>query len=344
MTEIPTTKTPEQKTVSYDATNHGLHISYSPSKRYPPSITSNIQDSIESILRMDQDIADKYGYEPLGNKLSRIRARLALRRREKGDNSLNRFEPEINKSQRKYLWWVKWFYEWDGPLWELPEEMINGIIKALWFFPKEVIKGVLDQVWFKRFSEKEQKNHARVLYSSIPSEIRPNRDYSGWASAEADCSMKALYINGCLDEGSYENTWELISHEMTHLILYKASSFFEERWRRKFHEKDLEFSRYSPVYVSGAIPYWIVNVIEDMATFGQKMFSQEGWRQLREAQVKNSVMKKSVIRAKITAMMIQFERQSRGLMDRWFFKWIECGNISSPEDAQRYFQQRRQAV
>lgn len=126
---------------------------------------------------------------------------------------------------------------------------------------------------------------------------------------------------------------------MTHLIfMHSSNTYWTDIWEGKFGIENPDSSAYA-VYPMKSNPkknYGMKNSMEDMATIGEKMFSSSDWQSLEKSGKKNIIVKQ-----KMELMLQLLKKVSNGFLDEVFFQSIQNGKISTANDAQQYFQEKR---
>lgn len=121
--------------------------------------------------------------------------------------------------------------------------------------------------------------------------------------------------------------------------MHTSNTYWTDIWEERFDEQNPDSSAYAeyPMKSNPKRNYGMKDSMEDMATIGEKMFSLSGWQSLEKSGKINGIVRK-----KVEFMIQLFEKVSDGFLDEAFFQSIQNGKISTVNDAQQYFKQKRQ--
>lgn len=127
-------------------------------------------------------------------------------------------------------------------------------------------------------------------------------------------------------EIDYKINTNTIYHELSHRIFSHGDN---EYWINKYLSKITETGTNDSDF---AYNYGKSSITEDMATISELMFSQTGWKT-----IKDKTQKSEIFQAKIKAMKELFHEVSNEKMNEEYFQKIQSGEIKNGRDAQDFF-------
>lgn len=306
------------------------------------------------IKNLDASLADIFGHEPILTKAIR----------HIGDGDLKKFS--VNGVDRVTLLlptnimdleWrflpkkFDWYESWSWILTDL-DWFIRSTWMYLGFFPKEILEGYLDKVIVYNSSsvvEWEDKDTQSII-NSLPKSLQELIE-SHWKLKDKSKSRYGWMAYGdkkiflISTQNTPEQLPETVFHEMTHLILmHFANMHFVARWENTFWVRQEDQTEYAPhKFLVDWINYGVVDAAEDMSTIGQYMFSEAWWKVLDSGinLNQNQWKRQGIFSAKVETMLKLFESQSKGFLDKEYFRRIRNWEIQSWEWAQDYFQNKR---